>query len=401
MPTADDWSRRQWLQAAGTVTASLGTAGCTSLLPPVGQEVRYGRVEAPAQGNDASVYRRWMPARSELGALPETDGYENWIYVTPDSLGAETLGGEFRIGADVALASLDYVGYEFGSYDHVLALPGLGTVVETPVERGPVDDTLDRTRYEDDGTYGGYDLFTRSDIPRLVAVSDSAVVQTRGRRRQQKAELLVDTRAGERTRRHAADGGFDAFSEWVGAHPTVMSGFPAATGDVAPEHSVFAYTFDDETGYFLINDQYESGETPSESEVRRRLESEMERAVRAYSVDVELSAPRVAVEMRVDPGQFEAEFTQDRPPFVTWGVTEGDGTVVVHHEAGDPVPVDQTEVHPGGALLTSPEEGTSLGPGDRLAFDAAALSGESIRVVYQFAGSEHSTLTLFHHDADS
>ena len=57
-------SRRDLLRTAGTALAAgaSATAGCMATLPPLGQRIRFGRVDTPAKGD--GVYRDWIPPRS-------------------------------------------------------------------------------------------------------------------------------------------------------------------------------------------------------------------------------------------------------------------------------------------------------------------------------------------------
>lgn len=399
-------TRRDTLKAGGAgvvLTLSGSTAGCLSLLPPVGQEVRYGRVDTPGPFG-GPAYRNWMPAADELpDGLDASVSDLRWMTVTPGALGRDDLGTEFRTGASVVTATVDYYGYEFEHFEHGFALGPLGTVLTGDVEHGTVEVTLADTGYEREGTYQGYGLYDRADQPRTVAVGEDAIVQTHGEDRRVLAETLVDTRAGRIDRRHDRDETFAEFSEWVGTYPTLLEGFGGGLGDTPPAEAAMAYTFDDEAGYFVYFQQYEAGETPSKAELQQALEDAQQRAIRAWSVDIEIEGTQVAVQMRIEKDEFGSDFVDDRKPLATWGVDVDDDAATVHHEAGEPVPVDQLEIDQPEALDTRLDElGNQFEAGDSLTFDATALeAGEGrLALFYRFAGTEHDRAALFTHDLD-
>lgn len=409
--TEETTTRRGLLQAGGAALAAGiagSSAGCLSLLPPVGQQVRYGRVDVPAPTNTDPVYRKWLPATSELPDLEHTDSAAdiNWMYVTPGNLGREQLGGEFRIGIDVVQSGLSYFGTPLSAHDHLVGVGSLGGVVESKVDRDHAGSVLVEGGFQPAGSYQGYDLFDRTDKPRLVAVADDAVVQSRGDRRREKAETLIDAGDGRIERHHETDADFATFSEWVGAYPTIMEGFPPALVDATVEESAMVYTFDEQAGYFINKYLYQEGETPTKQAIKQRLNEDVNRAMQAWSVDIKIEEPRVTVQMRVEQDQFGSDFDDESLPFVTWGVEESDETITVRHEAGESIPVDNLEISPREALQDPPAAGTTLEAGDALSFDretvVAARSEDSyndIEVVYHFG--EHSTAMLFSHTLDA
>lgn len=407
---ADDTAettRRDVLMRGGALAAAAvsgSTAGCLSLLPPVGQEVRYGRVDAPGRADEAPTYRPWMPAQE---ALPEVEdspdvGDMHWIAATPGSLGMDDLGAEFRIGATVVMTALDYFGYAFEHYDNVYGLGSLGAVAEGDIDTSVVTETLEDSGYERDGTYQDWELFDRTDIPRTVAVSEEAIVQTNGGERRPFIETLLDAGDGRIDRRHEHEESFDTFTEWVGSYPTLLEGFGGDFTDPEPDHSVLAYTFDEDAAYYIYLQQYADGETPSKGEIQHALEDSMERAMQAWAVDIEIDEPQVAVEMRVDKEEFQDDFVEDRTPYLTWGVDDGGESVTIRHEAGESVPLDQVDIEPGDALLNRPPEGTVLEPGGELTFTTAEFpeGNEQISLVYNYAGTDHDSAALLHYTPD-
>jgi hypothetical protein len=406
-----DCTRRQALRAGGAaLTAGIAgsSAGCLSLLPPVGQQIRYGRVDVPAPTNAEPVYRKWLPADAAIPDLEYTDGVDdlNWIYVTPGNLGKEQLGGEFRIGIDVVQSSLSYFGTPLDAHDHLVGVGTLGSVVESNVDRSQTASTLRSSGFESMGSYHGYELFDRTDIPRTVAVADDAVVQSRGEKRHAKAETLIDAGDGRIDRYHETSESFAAFSDSVGAYPTIMSAFVPGIVDADAESTAMLYTFDEQAAYFVHRYSFPEGETPARLAIKRGLDDHLPRAREAWSVDIEIDDPEVSIQMRVEQGQFGSDFSPEAVPFVTWGVDESPETITVRHEAGDSVPIEKIDIEPRDALRVSPS-GDTLGPGDTLEFERASLAtdrGErpyrDIDIVYQFSNQSSAMLFTYSPDAN-
>lgn len=398
-------SRRQFLrQSAGGLAALATTAsgGCLSFLPPASRTIRYGDIDVPTRGSDDPVYRRWFPAASELPALSETDdddgGYGNWTYVTPGALGAEQFGRPFDIGRGVVQATMDYVGYPLDAYDRLVGVDSIGSVAEASIDRETVRATLSATNYERTADYRGYDVYDRTDVNRLVAVSDGAIIHTDGEHRRAKAAVLADAGAGRIDRRHEVDETFAAYTDHVGAPPTVLDAFGLLDGAT---ESGLAFTFDDASAYFVHDHAFPAGETPARSEVKRQI-SGITRGRRATRVDVTVEDPFVRVALQLDESVYMGSDDEERYrslPFVTWGVDDGPDTITVSHDAGDPVLVDRLDVRPDDALSNPPAAGSTLEPGDELAFATADLTDDEIRFVYR--QSENSTSLLFHYDTEN
>jgi hypothetical protein len=401
--TSDDGtggrSRRQVLRRTGAALAAAtggATAGCTNLLPPATRAIRYGDVDVPRCGDATPDYRRWFPAASELPPLDnDDDPYGNWTYATPGDLGATELGRPFDIARNVAQASMDYVGYPLAAYDDVVSVGALGTVAEASLDRAAVARTLAETTYERVDEYREYDVYDRTDVDRLVAVSEGAVVHAGGEQRRAKAEALVDAGAGRVARRHEVDETFATYTDRVGAPPTVLSAFGLVSGDLA---SAMWFTFDDASAYFVHDHVFESGETPSAGEVKRQI-SGISRGERASRVDVTVDDPFVRVALQLDERAYmDGDDGDDYRslPFVTWGVDDGPDAITVRHDAGEPVPVDRAEFNPTEALVDPPASGSTLEPGDALAFARSDLDDDDIEFAYRHA--EHSLSLLFSYD---
>lgn len=396
-------SRRALLRRTGGALAAglaAGLAGCTNLLPPASRAIRYGDVDVPERGDATPEYRKWFPAESELPPLSDDrdDPYGNWTYATPGDLGAAQFGRPFDIGRNVAQASMDYVGSPLAAYDRLVSVGALGTVAEATVDRDVVERTLAATNYTPVDGYREYDVYDRTDVDRLLAVSDSAVVHAGGERRRAKAEALADAEAGRVARRHEVDETFATHTDRVGAPPTVLSEFGLVSGDLA---SALWFTFDDASAYFVHDHVFAAGETPPPGEVKRQI-SGIARGDRASRVDVTVDDPFVRVALQLDERAYmDGDDGDDYRtlPFVTWGVDDGPDAVTVRHDAGEPVPVDRAEFRPTEALLDPPASGSTVEPGDELAFARSDLADDDIEFAYRHA--EHSLSLLFQYDPEN
>lgn len=344
-------SRRRLLRrsgAAATAAAGAASAGCLSFLPPASRTVQYGPVDVPRDRlGDASAYREWFPAESALPALGRADGYDDgaWVYVTPGDLGGAALGSPFSIGLGVLQSRLDYVGYALDEFDSLVAVDPVGAVAEGTVDRDRVRGTLAGTPYDAAGRYRSFDVYERTDDPRVVLVGDAAVVQASGETRRAKAEVLVDAAAGRVPRRHETDAAFRTYTDVVGSAPSVMDGF-GLVDDAT--HAGLQFTFDDDAAYFTHEHVFPAGETPTEDAVRRAVGG-LNRGSAASRVELAIDDPRVSVELQLDQAAFQPS-EQHRPvPFVTWAVEDDEDAVTLRHAAGEPVSADHLEVSPGGA----------------------------------------------------
>lgn len=399
-------SRRRALLGGATMAATLSgtTAGCLSLLPPVGKQVRYGRVDVPSVTDAEPQYRKWLPAQTEVPDVGgEMDvGQVHMQSATPGNLGTDVLGASFGIARDITLARLDYVGYDLEHYDYLHGVGSFGVVAEGDVERAVVTETLLEGGYSRDGTYHGWDVFDRTDIPRRVAVSDSAIVMNRGEDRRPLLKTLLDAGDGRIERYHEANPVFAEFTDNLGTYPEILFRFGENIAPTEPAYSAMGYTFDEDGAYFIYHQQYRERETPPRSEIERVLEEEHDRAARAWSVDIQIDQPHVEIQLRIDDDEFARGGTDDVSPYVMWSVDDAGETVTVRLEAGDSIPVDRLSVEPEDALVAEFESGTVLEPGDEFAIDVSALSADQDDVMmrYNYADSEHDTILILDYTPD-
>lgn len=393
-------SRRRLLGEAGAAlatTAMGASAGCLDFLPPASRPIRYGDVDVPTRGDADPTYRRWFPAPD---ALPDTladPDVENWVYVTPGDLGRDELGAPFDIGQSVVQSRIDYVGYPIQSYDRLVGLDDLGSVVEATVDRAVVRETLARTSFEPAASIREYDVYDDPALSKLVAVGDDALVHATGERRREKAETIVDASAGRIDRRHDVDDTFRAFTDRIGTAPTLLSAFGVLDNATA---DCLRYTFDESAAYYVHEHRFERGAVPSRSEIKRQV-SGLTRGEVAASVDITIADRHVTVALQLDVSAYgRGDDPYRSTPFVTWGVTHRDDAVHVEHQAGDPVPVPHLEIEPDDALRDPPRDGTTLEPGDVLVFSASALAEHDDHIELIFRQSEGSRQLLFAYDSD-
>jgi hypothetical protein len=379
-------SRRRVLSSAAAV-GTLSAAGCTTTLPPLGQRVRFGRIDFPP--SEPPTYRTWVPTR------PSPDDDAPVRSALPGRLPTGSLG------RGLFVAPSDYFGTDFETYDRAVAVAG-AYVFEGDTDPETVAAALDGTGYDPAGRYEGYDLYDRTDTPRMVAATDGAVLWAAGPHRRRAIERVADTGSGRRSRRHETDDDFAAITDAAGANGFVaIDGLEIgldATSDALTTATTHAYR--DSTAYFRSQYRFETeAAVPDPRQVRRELRAE-ETAVRADAADVRVEGRRLAVEIRS-----EREPVGWRTPQITWGADhDADaGTVTLRHEAGDAVDADDVavtvrEVGTDPGLLGTPEgrqfadASDTVAPGDSLTRSV----GDTTRSVYvTFRPTEKRSSRLF------
>lgn len=400
-------TRRQILRAGGTAltTSVVGaTAGCLDTRAPISREFRYGTVNVPAPTDQDPHYRKWIPAESEVPDFTYTFA-RPVQYATPGNLGNEQVGVEYRLGFYGAQSALSYFGTEFRDYDHLLEVGTLGGVVESTVDTDRVESTLLDSGFQEAGSYRGYSLFDRTDIPRFVAVSGDAIIQTEEEGRRTKAETVIDAGEGRIDRWHETDESYAGFTESLGAYPTVMENIYPSGDGLQPEEEAMVYTFDDDFPYIIFKHQYQPGETPTKQELNDWLDHEFVGENGTGVVDIEMDGRYVDIKMPVTEDLFGlASINQPTTPFMTWGVNQDSETITIRHEAGDPVPVEKLKIEPEGAVQNPPREG-EFGPGDTLTFRKEALEDdlggyEDIDILYRI-GDEMVAVLLWYEPEDN
>lgn len=293
-------------------------AGCTSTLPPLGQRVRFGRVDMPSA--DPPAYRNWLPASGADGGGLHTG--------RPADLPAGTFGRGH-------LATLpDWLGAPLEAYDRAVDV-GPAYVFDGGPDRGTVADALAGTGYVSARRSRGFDWYARSDGPRHVAVTDGAAIWARGDRARSAIESVIDADAGRVDRRHEVDPDFAALSAAVGeTHFDVFGGINVSgAGASDAVLSSFSQTYDGDALYIRSQYLYDEATAVPEGAIKRELRSSG-LAVDADAVDVRSEGRRAIVELRTAPDDEDW-----RTPLVTWGgaFDAEQGSVTLAHEAGEAV----------------------------------------------------------------
>lgn len=398
-------TRRRFLTASGTALlgVTVGSAGCLSTLPPLGQKIRYGRVDVPESAPPS--YRRWLPATSALQPYYEREPDTHVMYGIPGAMGEELLDQPVGITQAFHVGQTDYVGIDYSTFDG--ALTNDATFVgEKTVDRTVVEATLGETRYERTDSYHGYDLYTRSDAPRALAVGDEAIVNARAdtlEAARGRVTTTIDAAAGRIERRHEVDPDFESITDLTGARPFTWS---AAPGIEVGESltGMTSASFDSDSVYFIWDQVYASPEeTPSESEIKDHLEGE-NRPQQSMQTDIEVDGRFLSIEMRQSAEKFRNSASTHTSPHITWGVDYDDdaGRLTFHHEVGEPVPAAQLRIHPEYGYEGDPPferiDG-DFGPGDSITLDLTADAERHYRIQWD-APDGGSSSALFSYDRE-
>ncbi|MFC4405459.1 hypothetical protein [Haloarchaeobius iranensis] len=402
---ADGPSRRELLTAGAGALATAGSAslsGCTAAMPPLGQEIRYGRVDVPPA--DDPAYRRWVPP-VDTQSERRQPLWQDLMYTTPRRTGSDSVD-RVHVGRGFLKSSMDYFGIGYDNYDRVIG--NFGTLVaEVDVDRSTVDETLLGSGYERRGTYDGYDCYGRSDLPRTVAVGDEALVFSRSSSHETDVRRIIDTGAGRTEPRHAHDEQFAQLTAAAGAHPFTWLGVPMPYDWDAPETGALTMAYDDSAAYFVHYLLFPADEVPTVSRIKEQM-TEVQRAVDAYSVDVTLDGNLATIEMHQPLERYFQDLDANRlNPQVTWGVDHDTdaGTVTLRHEAGDAVDADLLTVYVDEANRSRDPADTQFAdeygtvtPGDSLTVEVGGLD-EFVRLVFESADGD-SSMWLVDYDLD-
>lgn len=409
--TSETTSRRGVLRA-GVAALSAGvavaSAGCSEELPPLGGRVRFGRVDAPSPSGSPRAYREWLPAPSAF-ASPYVEGSYDAMFSTPGAMGSSAFGTPFTFPESLAAGQLDYFGIDYEDYDRVIWINEGITVVEVETDRSSVGSVLTDSGYEAGGSYRDYDLYERGDLPRAVAVGDSAIVYAADAAAED-VTLPIDARAGRVKQYHEVSDDHERITDAARASPmtwVVPDVYLQSNPEYRPSIWTMSYRFDDEAVYFVDHRLYPEDAGVTESAIEEEV-AENGRAQRSFLVDAELEGRLSTIEMRGEAEKlFEDTEAGNDIPQVTWGLgRDADtGTVRIRHEVGDPIPADRLTVSVGGATDSTTQftdQFDTVEPGDQLAVRSDALDGdhpEHVSVVFEFAGG--SQVRLLGYDFDS
>jgi hypothetical protein len=399
-------TRRRVLEtAAASIAAGMlgANAGCLATLPPLGQRVKFGRVDAP-EGADPT-YTRWIPDAGALGEDTRLSASTDVMYTTPAQLRGTLLGRKGTFPARFLKSRVDYFGHGFDAYDVAL---GYGPVVALAgeVDRGLAGRTATDSGYARAGTYEGYDVYEREDVPRVAFVGDDVVAWARataGSTARADVRAVLDARDGRIRRRGERDEAFATTVDETGTHPytwvyetgpgAIGSAFPAAT------HVGVGTTTDGDGVYFVLTFRFDDGEVPSLGDAREALESN-DRALSSEATDVSIGESIVRADVRMPVGEYEQQISAgvSEWPQVSWGASRDETAIRIRHEAGDPVGADWLTASLSPAVESPPtlfESGT-VGPGDVATVDRTELPADTRNLRIEASPPEsHSSGVVF------
>lgn len=395
--TPDDPStgptRRQLLAGSGALALTGGLAGCVEALPPLGRRVAIGNVDVPAAG--PPEYRSWVPSPA---AVPELSFPPHDVLLAkPSSIQHTESDGLSAFPRAVIESSVDWFGSGYDAYERVIKMGNVYAMFGD-IEPSTVETALEPTSYEKTGSDAGYALYSRSDVPRTVAVEPGVLlyaVDPLSERQDDDTEGLVkavaDAGTGRIERRHESDTDFARLTEAVGERPVAWVG-PAAldpTGEAVA--GAISEVVDGAEAYQLLYMLYPAGVEPPVRAIEREIEANARSVVSDRS---EVSSDgRVAVVEGVRDVTPVGEYEGLSWPQVTWGVDQDGNTVTVSHETGERA--DAAKL----ALSSLGEDGSqdptdtqfadrfdSVGPGDAL---SVTIDDSTVQVVLEYRQTEH------------
>lgn len=374
-------TRRGLLRKALAATAATGaaaTGGCLGLVPPLGDRVQFGRVDVPPA--DPPAYRTWVPAAESFpdgSHLQRTAESAAVMVARPGELAGDAVDRPFGFPTQVMTARLDWLGTAFEHYDRAISI-GAGIVLTGGPGRAAVADALDGTGYEPAGSYRGYDLYEREDLRRTVAAGAGAVLWVRDEQSTEFATAVIDARQGRRPRSHESDGDTARITAETGDRPWVWIG-PDDTdpsGDALVGSTSLA--FGSAAVFFEYRLLYPSADDVPKRALRRSLRND-DRALQSEAVDLSFEDRLAVIQQRHNAGRLDWE--DGSLPQVTWGIEDADGTVTIHHEAGDPVDGDPLSVEFLPEETTVTVDADVLTPGDAVTVDRSVAPAASTLVL--------------------
>lgn len=364
--------RNGLLALATGVTTS--TTGCLSSLPPLGRQQTYGRLDVPRAADP--TYRRWLPAPST------NDDHYTFAYGEPSSIDGNE-PEEFLGRRALSKTNFDYFGIGYEAFDSFLQTD-FGTVIEAEFDTSVVAKTLTRSGYEAAGSYRGYDVFARSDVPRRAAVRDGTIVWSSSTVHEQPdIRALIDTETGERQPYHRVSADFERISDAVGASRMVIIGPDFGDMTDTAELGADAFRFTDTAVYQVIKLLFPDERVPTVDQLEEAYRNAHGWTDEADVFDVQVEDRLASLEARVPEQRSRDLSPLLDPPQVTWGVSHDAGaeTLTVHHEAGETVDGDllwydiDTESAPGEVEKKPLWDGVrEVTPGDS---DTIDLSGRT------------------------
>ena len=369
-------TRRSFLRAGALTLAggSAASAGCIEVLPPLGQRVRVGSVAVPPA--TPPTYRAWIPAPS---AVPtETAGlFSDVMITTPGETGQDVSGHSFSLARQVMVSQLDWFGQRFEQYDWAMRLGNHAIVLSGGVDRSAAESAIEGTEYEPVETHHGYDLYTRTDVIRTVAIGDDAIVFSRSSQGSQIIKAMLDAKGGRVPRYHEVDADIAAITSAVGLRPFGWMG-SGHVGDDSPAvlgSASFSY---DESAVYLVNRYLYPSADAVPIKRHKRNQRSNEYSLSGGVTDVHQDGRIAVIARRMTHEQAWRDSVPRFIPHITWGFEfdEQASSLTIHHEAGDSIDADLFTISyfgSGAVNETDPPQFSdvtdSIAPGDSLTLD--------------------------------
>ncbi|ELZ79638.1 hypothetical protein C455_08637 [Haloferax larsenii JCM 13917] len=229
---------------------------------------------------------------------------------------------------------LDYFGVGYTGYDRLLETR-FGTVLAGGVDPTTITNTLTASGYRRDGTYRGYERFSRSDVHREALVTDEEIVWASQRVHEHpNVEALVDARDGRIPRYHEEHDAYRRLSEVIGESRMVE--YIPPEGD-RRWTKLEGFRFDGDTAYHIMAFLYPEGMKVPEADLRERSTDGTVLTREVDATDFRIDGQLAVAEGRIPPGEGNPPTPQ--PPQITWGVTRDAAaqTLTFTHEAGESV----------------------------------------------------------------
>jgi hypothetical protein len=410
-------TRRALLGAGATTLAA--TAGCSGL-PPLGSRVNFGKIDAPGPGKP--VYRRWLPAPTAAGSnttfghVEDSQDRPGYMFNYSEPPAFEGAPPPLNYARDWNAHMLDYFGVGFDNYERLVSVDFAAAVaIEADVDVATVAETVTTSGYESDGTYRDYDLFSRSDVRRVLAVRGDALLFGRGERADANVRAMADAGAGELARFHERDEDRAAMTDAAGSRPWLFYGFGGFIRGDLTEHVVgeaTGFDYDDDHVYtyytYLFDDAAAVDVTAIKNEMRTRIRSDESLGPfgpDTMTADIDVDGRVVSVGSRHPREEFVVDDRTTPMPQITWGFDEdaAAGRLTVRHEAGNSVDASVLFLRfdpPAWSQETSetlddPQqfvaEYDTVEPGDSVTLDTSGLpDATEVRLVYTFENQSAS-----------
>ncbi|MFB6151976.1 MAG: hypothetical protein ABEJ40_09240 [Haloarculaceae archaeon] len=329
-----------------------------------------------------------------------------FLYTEPPAFAGEPSGMNYARSWNAP--RLDYFGVGYEDYERVVSVE-MGDVyaIEADVDTAAVAETVTDSGYAGAGSYRDYDLFSRSDLRRVLAVRADALLFGVGERAGADVRAMADARAGGLARFHERDAVHAALTRRTGSRPWLYYGFGGfLRGDITRhvDGQTTGISVDDDHVYTYYTYLFDDAAVVDRAAIRTQLRDWVAREERpgpfgpdTTTADIDVDGRFVAVENRHPRGEFLDDGATTPMPQITWGFEDGDGRLTVRHEAGDSAdasalffrlrPPDRRQET--SATLDDPvqfaDEYDTVGPGDSVTLDTSGLpTGTDLQMVYSF-----------------